>query len=692
MAFAARQIGGPAVPDALTFAHLLAPGRIGALAIRNRIVMAPMGSNLAEPDGYVGERLLRYYEARARGGVGLIIVGVGAVAYPAGACIPNQVALSDDVFLPGLQRLTQRLHAHGATVAIQLQHAGKVATQDIAAGRPLWGPSRLSRSSGDLFNDLTAQEIQSVTAYMAKPTAKLGFHAMRVADIHAAITQFANAADRARRAGFDGVEIHAAHGYLIASFLSPATNRRTDEYGGPLENRARFLLQVMRAVRARVGPSFPVWCRLDAKEFRVENGITVDDARRTAELAEGAGADAIHVSAYADPTSGVAFTEAPLVHQPCGYVALAEGIKRRLKIPVIAVGRIEPEDADAIIAAGGADFVAMARKLLADPDLPNKLAAGRRDEVRPCVYSYTCVGKIYLNQPTGCAVNPATGREGELALRRAPAARPKQVLIAGGGPAGMEAARLAALSGHRVTLCDRSDRLGGALRLAALAYAPHARLLQYLEGQIRSLPIDLRLRQEVTPALVEQLKPDAILVATGAADDPPPVPGVGASHVYSLRRLLSLATEPASADARAQLAVGTRVVIIGGGLVGLELAGLLSERARDVTVLHDGETLATDMAIPRRWRALYELRRRRIQLLTNARVDAITGDAVVYTRDGERQSVDADSVILSAMRENRGLADALSGLGSEVHLMGDCRSLDHIEGALADATRIALAI
>ena len=318
-----------------SFTHLLTPGRIGQLETRNRIVMAPMGSNLAEEDGRVGERLTRYYEERARGGVGLVIVGVGAIAFPAGACIPNQVAISDDVFLPGLKTLTDRLHAQGAKVAIQLQHAGKVATQDIAAGRPLWVPSALSYEPGDLFNDLTPEEIQGITAYFARPSARLSFHEMSAEDIEALVAMFAAAADRARRAGFDGVEIHAAHGYLIAAFLSPATNKRTDRYGGSLENRARLLVEALQAVRQRVGRDFPVWCRLDAREFRIAGGITVEDARRTAELAEAAGADAIHVSAYASPTSGVAFTDAPLVHAPCGYVALAEGIKRRVQVPVM---------------------------------------------------------------------------------------------------------------------------------------------------------------------------------------------------------------------------------------------------------------------------------------------------------------------------------------------------------------------
>jgi len=702
----------------VSFKHLLTPGRIGSLDIRNRIVMSPMGSNLAESTGHVGERLARYYEARAQGGVGLIIVGVGAVAYPAGACIPNQVAISDDAFLPGLLDLTGRVHAHGAKIAIQLQHAGKVATQDMAAGRPMWVPSLVPMKMGDLLEDLTMAEIQGVTGYLAQPGAGIRFHAMSTADIAQLIVMFADAAARARRAGFDAVEIHGAHGYLISTFLSPAANQRTDEYGGSLENRARLLVDVLRAVRQRVGGAFPVWCRLDAKEFRVDGGITFDDAQRVAEMAAAAGADAIHVTAYADPTSGVAFTDAPLVHQPCGYVDFAAVIKQRVRVPVIAVGRIDPEEADALIADGKADFVAMARKLLADPQLPAKLVAGRTADIRPCIYCYRCVGNIYLNQPVACAANPATGREAELAIT--PAATPKRVLVAGGGPAGMEAARIAALRGHAVTLCEKSDRLGGTALFSALVYEANGRLVDYLERRVRALPIELRLGQEVTPAFVQQLRPDVMLVAVGARRVAPPIPGVERANVLSgddLRALMTgsdaVVAEKLSLRHRAMLKMGQvlgmtervaltreltrhwmplgkQVVVIGGGLVGVELAEFLSERGRAVTVLEESPQLAAEMALPRRWRALYALREHGVQLVTGADVVAITDAGVVYSRHGQRETALADHVILATgVEENRSLADALAGCGAEIHLLGDCRGVGYIEGALRDAWRIA---
>jgi 2,4-dienoyl-CoA reductase-like NADH-dependent reductase (Old Yellow Enzyme family) len=704
------------------FPHLMAPGRIGALALRNRIVMSPMGSNLAEPDGHLGERIIRYYEERARGGVGLVIVGVGAVAFPAGACIPNQVAVSDDAFLPGLARLAERVHAHGAKIAIQLQHAGKVATRDIVAGRPLWVPSVTPYKAGDLMTELTPEELQAVTGDYRRPGAKFGFHEMDASDIEVVIEQFAAAADRVRRAGFDGVEIHAGHGYLLSAFLSPATNQREDEYGGPIENRARLMLEVIRAVKSRLGERHPVWCRLDAKEYRTPGGIGEEDGARAAELAAEAGADAIHVSAYADATSGVAFTDAPLVHQPAGYVGFAEGIKKRVGVPVIAVGRIEPDRGEALVANGGADFIAMARKLLADPELPSKLAAGRAADVRPCIYCYRCVGSIFLNEPTRCAANPATAREDELAIEPAPTA--KRVLVVGGGPAGLEAARIAALRGHQVTLCERDAVLGGTLGFSALVYPPNGLLAEWLERQVRALPIDVRVGCEVAPDFVASLDPEVVLVAVGARRELPAIPGADRHEVWSGDALRTLLAGGGQEEAGPRLSavqrlimrtgrrlglarrrdlarnlsrwwmpLGKRIVILGGGLVGLELAEFLCERGRSVAVVDEGSVFGAEMAPPRRWRVLHELREHGVAMHPGVRTQRID-DAGVHlaNSDGDGQVLPADAVVLAVGTvANPGLAESL-GTGREIHTLGDCNGVGYIEGALLDATRIARAI
>lgn len=694
------------------FPHLLSPGQLGTLAVRNRIVMTPMGSNLAEPDGTAGERIQRYYEARAEGGVGMVVVGVAAVAHPSGACNPNQLGISADRFLPGLRRLVERVHAHGARIALQLQHAGKVATRDIVAGRPMWVPSIPPSARSDLMDDLTPEERDAATRAYRSPGARMAYHEMTEEDVATLISWFATAAARAKRAGFDGVELHAGHGYLLAEFLSPHSNRRKDAYGGPLENRARLLVEVIRAVREHAGEDFPLWCRLDGRELRTPDGITLEDAVQTARIAEAAGLDAIHVSAYADPAVGAAFTEAPLVHEPCGFVDLAAAVKQAIDIPVIAVGRIAPDEAEALLAAGSADFVAMGRKLLADPQLPRKLEEDRPEDVRPCIYCYTCVSEIFLNRAVCCAVRPATGRESALALR--PAAQSRRVLVVGGGPAGMEAARVAARRGHRVTLCERHDQLGGWLALVALPHPEHALLAEWLERQIRSVPIDLQLGVEVTPELVDQLAPDIVLVATGTRSEPLAVPGADDPHVRGLadvaavvraegggRRRRPLLARARGADReRPQLprelarSLGQTVAILGGGGLGLELARWLGECGREVSLLESADTLGVGLAPARRWRVLAAARQAGVGLHPGVEVCEIA-EATVVVRDaeGSRSVVKADTVWIAGNRvPDAGLASALQGRVPEVRSVGGARAVGTLADTLLDASEAARAL
>jgi 2,4-dienoyl-CoA reductase-like NADH-dependent reductase (Old Yellow Enzyme family) len=694
-----------------SYSALLAPGRIGSLELRNRIVLAPMGSNFAEADGTCGERLWAYYEARAKGGAGLLTMGVCAIAFPQGTAEPFQVGVSRDDFIPGLAGVAERAHRHGARIGMQLQHAGKTATRDLAADRPIWVPSPPPRHRSNMTAAFTREEMATFVGALGrhKPQVRV----MDKADIEQMIEWFAAAAGRAQQAGFDGVELHAAHTYILAGFLSPHYNGRNDEYGGPIENRARLLVETIRAVKQRTGADYPVWVRLDGEELRTEGGICVADAVAAAKLAVQAGADAISMSAYATITNGGAFTEAPLVHQPGGLVGYAAAVKKEVGVPVIAAGRIAPEMATEYIERGLFDFVAMGRKLLADPDLPIKLIENRRQDVRPCIYCYVCVSQIFINQRVKCAVNAQVGHEFEAPIE--PAATPRHVLVVGGGPAGMEAARVAALRGHRVTLVERSDRLGGTLFFAGLAYNPNGRLLDYLAAQVRSLPITLRLSTAATPALVAELAPDVIVVATGAKRGTPDIPGAGLAHVWNgdeLRRLmtndgadeiarrkLNLAqralfraggvlrvTDSAEAIqglSKLWMPLGRRVVIVGGGLVGLELAEFLVPRGRTVIVLEPTDKPGRELSIVRRWRVL-EAVENHAALHRQARVTEITAAEVHWTdAQGAAQRTAADSVVLAlGAHVDDSVALALQGCGVPVHRVGDCSAIGFIEGAM----------
>lgn len=710
------------------FEHLLSPVRIGRLELSNRMAMAPMGVEIVESDGSIREPVLRYYEERARGGAGLLITENTAACYPRGANTANEIAVSDDRYLPGLTALTEAVHEHGTKIAIQLAHHGKVGRFDTREGRPLLMPSKPKHGGfpkGPL--DLTLEEMTEMGRATAggKPTV----HVATREDLRELVADFAEAAERARRAGFDAVELHGAHGYIFSEFLSPAWNFRDDEYGGTVENRARLLCDTLRACRERAGEDFTIWCRIDATEFGYDDGIQLEHAVRTAELAAEAGADAIHVSAYADPI-GAGFTLGPIVHAPSGYADFAAAVKQRVGVPVIAVGRIEPEAGDQLIAEGKADVVAMGRKLLADPELPRKLAEGRPEDVRPCIYCYVCVAQPFFDRRVRCAVNPVTGLEIERAeVARTKASERKRVAIIGGGPAGMETARVAALRGHEVCLFERSPHLGGTLRFAALVYEPNERLLRWFEEQMRSLPLDVRTNTDATADAVRAWQPDVVVVAAGAQRRTPPIPGVEKSHVFDgndLRALLTGEGSPETAGklslagrlavragratgissdpsklreaSRAYMPVGKRVVVIGGGLVGAEIADFLAERGRQVTVVESGPVIATEMAHPRRWRVLFELREAGVRLVTDA-TDIEIGDEAVRFRapdspgaDPEAITVPADTVVLATGLEPNPDAQAFEGAAARVVYVGDATGVTYIEGAIHDGFRAAMEI
>ena len=694
---------------------LLSPGRIGTLKLRNRICMTPMGSNLGEGDGLVGDRARAYYEERAKGGAALMIMGSVAVAWPVSGVIPRQAAISEERHIPGIKAVADAVHRHGGKLALQLHFGGLMSTLDVAAGRPLWTPSvPQPKLAGDMMDGILQEEFAGLSAPLG--TAAPQFKVLTAADVEQLVNYFAAAAQRARRAGVDGVEIHAGHGYIISAFLSPNTNQRTDAYGGSIENRARVLTEVVTGIRAAVGPKYPLWCRLDSQEFFQPNGISLEDAKSTAQLAEKAGADAIHVSAYADAAMGIAHSSAHTPQQAELLVPNAAAIKAALSVPVIAVGRIEPGAANRHIKAGRFDFVAMGRKLLADPYLPRKLADGAAASVRPCVYSYACNSQIYIGGSVKCAVNADTGFERELALL--PAARRKRVIVAGGGPAGMETARRLALKGHRVTLFEASDRLGGRLRAAARCYDTNEPLLRWLTRSLASSSVKVVLNRTATPEEILTTAPDEVVVATGCRYPEPSIPGCDLPHVITGDALGQLiAAEPdgpssaaagtrerpprrkgrsreAGGHSARRRAVGRAVTVIGSDLIALETAEFLAHSGRVVSVISESAQFGKGLPLVRRWRVLSSLRELGVALLAQARDIVIGRGTLSYVnRQSQTRTLTADTVIIvEGAAADLALAQALSSEGLKVHAAGDCNGVGYLEGAMRTAAHLAVQI
>jgi len=697
----------PVKASAAPVRRLLEPGRIGPMELRNRIVMPAMDQNTCD-DGAITDLTIAHYEARAKGGVGLLILETSAVAWPVGATSIHQPALSDDCFLPGLTRLAEVAHAHGACIVVQACHHGKTAGVDPMQDRDQLVPSVPLPDDPPDISAITMPELMKMAALTG---GKRATHREATADdIAWVIDQFVEAAARVQRAGFDGIEVHAAHGYLISTFLSPRFNRRTDDYGGSDENRARLLVEIVQGIRARCGSGFAIIVRLDGREY-AEGGIEPLLSAEYAAMAERAGADAIHVTASGVDAMGVGFTNGPLPWQPGQYVGLAAVVKQQVGIPVIAVGRIMPEQAESVLADGDCDFISMGRQLLADPDLPAKLLAGRPDAVRTCINCYVCVAQNFWDGTPICAVNAELGHYDEGTIERADSER--TIAVIGGGPGGMEAARVAALRGHRVVLFERSKHLGGTARFSSLTTPMNAELVRYLSTMLADLDVEVRLDSAVTVEALRALAPDAVVVATGARRERPAVPGADLPHVLSgddLRAMLTgddpkvMARLPlvkrlivsagrsigllSTIDrvrhwSKRWMPIGRDVVVVGGGLVGVELAEFLAERGRRVVVLEEGDKLAVEMAHPRRARSLHEARSHGVEFVTGAVLRSIERETVEYLVADEVCSARASQVIIaSGVEPDHALADTLRAEGFDVRVIGDAERVGYIEGAI----------
>lgn len=619
-----------------------------------------MATNLGSAFGEVTPELLRYYERRARGGVGLIIVENAQVDMFQGRSLVAQIAVDSDKFLPGLRALAEVIHAGGAGAFLQIQHGGRQCTPSTTDGLQPVAPSPVPCKFLQVTpRALTREEIREL------------------------VEKFAQAALRAKVAGFDGVEVHAAHGYLLNEFLSPYTNRRDDEYGGSFENRMRFLLEILGRIRELVGEDFVVGVRLSVEEF-VPGGLTLAESREIARELEAHGVDYISVSC------GIYESVSTIIEPmnfPEGWRAnLARGIKEVVSCPVIAVGVIRhPEVAERILAAGDADFVAIGRGLIADPDWVRKVAEGREEEINHCIScNVGCIGELFANGKVHCAVNPWAGRELYFDERtRAP--EKKRVVVVGGGPGGMMAALVAAQRGHEVHLFEKEKELGGQLRFAALA--PHKDKLlwfvEYLRVSLEKFGVSVYLESEATPEAVLALHPQAVIVATGGVPVVPEFSALDPSFACTAWDVL---------QGKVRLE-GKEVVVIGGGVVGCETALFLAERENRVTIVEMLPQLAADAEVITRIELLKALNVANIRIMTSTRCIDVQGRNVVYLCDADPKTSELHPeyiVFALGTQPNRELFDILSQKMQNLFLVGDAREPRKVyhavyEGALAAA-------
>lgn len=641
------------------FPNMFSPINIGTVTVPNRFVVPPMGNNFANTDGSMSERSAAYYEARAKGGFGLITIE-STVVYKQAKGGPRKPCLFSDEVVPSFKRVADACHAYGAKVSIQLQHAGPEGNSKLT-GYPLKAASAIAPSAG--------REIPE---------------AMPTEEVYRLIECYGDAARRAQLAGIDMVEVHCAHGYLVSTFISARTNKRTDEFGGCFENRMRLPRLIIENIRKKTGGNMPILCRINARD-EGDGGVDVHDAAAIAAyLEQVCGVDAIHVTRSIHIHDE--FMWAPNITHGGFNAELGAEIKRAVSVPVILVGRFtEPQYAELLVKQGRADLIAFGRQSIADPELPNKARNGQLEKLTPCIACLLgCVPNMLQGRPITCAMNPCVGREAELR----PAEVRKNVVVIGGGPGGMYAARLCALRGHSVTLLEKDAELGGHFLVAS--YPPGK---GEISGAIRSFivncreaGVDIRTGAEATPELVASLKPDAIIIATGSVPLRLPIPGLDSCGCSTAEDVLT-----GKAD------TGKRVLVVGGGMVGCECVEFLTEREHIVDMVEMKPVIGEDIVPEARKYIMANLEKHKVTQRVNARVKQFYADGVDFTDTvtGEDAAMRGyDSVVLAmGYRSNNTLEEQLKDLAPQVIVIGEARQAPgNSMEATGDALNAALAI
>jgi 2,4-dienoyl-CoA reductase (NADPH2) len=680
------------------------PAYIGRVQSRNRIIKNGTGLfyDTKEERGHMNDTNIAVYEALAKGGVGLL---VAASAPLIDADVPG-FRIDRDEYIPGFSKLATAIHKHGCPAFVQIFHVGPMS--------PLFFKAPGGVAASSIPKSESPRPFFEVARELAIP------------EIRDIVERFGKAAERVREAGFDGIELNGATNHLLNSFLSRAWNRRQDAYGcGSLESRARIVVEIIQDIKRRNGKDFAIIALINGAEVGLKQGITLQESKEFARMLQAAGADAIEVRAEfymrtdddqrRDSTHFPEiyfFPEPPKVvgahidashHGVGASMPLAAAIKKVVSVPVIVAGRQTPELGEKAIRSGMVDFISLNRPLLADPELPNKLAAGGIEDIRPCTSCLTCFDFGEHAQPVHCQVNAALGREREYVIKEAE--RKKRVMVIGGGPAGMEAARVAALRGHSVMLYEKERRLGGSLPLAALVKGFEREnplsLVRYLATQVKKLGVIVHRGQEVSRALIEEVKPDVLIIAAGGTHTVPKLPGINRSNVVTSRelhrrlkfylrffspRFLTLLT-------KFWMPLGKRVVIMGGGVQGCQTAEFLVKRGRKVTIVDTakdiGEGLLETLVKPH---LLMWLADKGVTMMAKVKYVKITDKGLAITEKGKKQTIEADTIVTAMpLESNTDLLKELKGSVPEVYAIGDCKEPHLIIDAIAEGSRIARA-
>ncbi len=634
----------------MQYPKLFSKAKIGTLKLKNRLVMPPMVRNYADSSGKVTDRYVEHINRIAFGGAGLLILEATYINLEGRGFI-NQLGIHSDSCLPGLKKLVKVAHNHDAAVAIQLYHAGRQSHSSVT-GKKLVAPSAIPCPiMQDKPRALTQKEIQKI------------------------VKDFGKSAARAKKAGFDAIEIHAAHGYLIQQFLSPFSNTRTDSYGGSFENRMRFLLEIMDSVQSATGSTYPIIVRISGEEM-VKGGLELKDMIKVAEILEASGVDALHVTSSNYGSYPEGHLIPPMAVKDGVNIPLAKAIKKKVKIPVIAVAKIRtPELAEKTLKEGSADFIAIGRSLLADPDWPKKVKAGKTKEINPCIAcNQGCISRLFAGQDIWCTVNPKCGREIEFSKQEQ---SPKKLLVIGGGPGGLMSAIIAAERGHKVTLYEESSELGGQLIAAAsLPYRGDWEIFRKsLIRRVKSLPIEVITNHKCTLEDAKNGGYDVAIVASGSIPTIPKIPGMQNPNVIIARDLFN-----------GKAVAKGKVIIVGGGCLGAQTAEYLATKKHDVTLIELTENIALEAPMDDRHLLLKRLEKLGVKIMLKTRVLKIESNGVfVHTSEKGKQHIASDTVVICAgSKPDENLAYKLKFAIKNVFVIGDAKDARRVTDAVIE--------